>query len=297
LGLAGYYRKFIRNFGAIAASLNQLLSKDGFKWNEMAEKSFNELKQALTSPPVLALPDFTQPFVIECDACGVGIGAVLSQNNRPIAYFSEALKGSTLTLSTYEKEMLAIVKSIKKWRPYLLGKPFIVRTDQQSLKYLLEQRIITPAQTRWLPKIMGYEYIIEYKKGVDNQVADSLSRVTEFQFLSISTPHVDWWQKLQNEVAHDPFFKTLADSTSPTTVFLYRDGVWFKKGKIYLSPTSSLFKISLWNVILLLREDILDIIRRYPDSNKASLGHKCVGQSKIGYHKMLSRLKQNFSWP
>ena len=89
---------------------------------------------------------------------------------------------------------------------------------------------------------MGYEYIIEYKKGVDNQVADSLSRVTEFQFMSISTPHVDWWQKLQHEVAHDPFFKTLAGSTSPTTTFLYQDGVWFNKGKIYLSPTSSLLQ-------------------------------------------------------
>jgi len=130
LGLAEYYQKFIQNFGTIAASLNQLLSKDGFKWNNMAEKAFNNLKQALTSPPVLALPDFTQPFVIECDACGVGTGAVLSQNNHPIAYYSEALKGSTLTLSTYEKEMLAIVKSIKKWRLYLLSKPFIVRTDQ-----------------------------------------------------------------------------------------------------------------------------------------------------------------------
>jgi len=104
----------------------------------MAEKTFNDLKQALTSPLVLALLDFTQQFVIECDAWEVGIGAVLSQNNHPIAYFSAALKGSTLTLSTYKKEMLAIVKLIKKWRPYFLGKPFIVRTNQQSLKYLLE---------------------------------------------------------------------------------------------------------------------------------------------------------------
>jgi hypothetical protein len=273
LGLAGYYRKFIRNFSTIAAPLNQLLSKDGFKWNDMAEKAFNDLKQALTSPPVLALPDFTQPFVIECDACGVGLGAVLSQNNRPIAYYSEALKGSTLILSTYEKEMLAIVKSIKKWRPYLLGKPFIVRTDQQSLKYLLEQRITTPAQTRWLPKIMGYDYIIEYKKGVDNQAADSLSRVAECQFLSISTPHIDWWQKLQYEVAHDPFFTPLADSTTSTAAFSYRDGVWFKKGKIYLSPTSSLL------------QDIITECHSSPTG-----GH-------FGYHKTLSRLKQSFSWP
>ena len=113
------------------------------------------MKEALTSPPVLCLPDFSQQFVIKYDASGVGIGAVLSQNNKPVAYFSEALKGSALLLSTYEKKMLAIVEAIHKWHPYLLGKSFLVRTDQKSLKYLLEQRITTPAQTRWLSKILG----------------------------------------------------------------------------------------------------------------------------------------------
>ena len=103
-----------------------------------------------------------------------------------MAYFSEALKGSAIALSTYEKEMLAIVKAIKKWCPYLLGKPFTFRTNQKSLKYLLEQRITTPVQTRWLPKILGYNYEIEYKKGAENQGADSLSRVMEFQYISIS---------------------------------------------------------------------------------------------------------------
>jgi hypothetical protein len=164
LGLAGYYQKFIWNFGAIVSSINQLLSKDGFKWNNMAEKTFNDLKQALTSPPVLALPDFTQPFVIECDACGIGIGVVLSQNNHPIAYFSEALKGLALTLSTYKKEMLAIMKSINKWRPYLLGKPFTVHTDQQSLKYLLEQHITTPAQTRWYQRLLDMNISLRTRK-------------------------------------------------------------------------------------------------------------------------------------
>lgn len=196
LGLAGYYLKFIRHFEGIAAPLTQLLSKEGFKWNDATELAFRRLKKTLTSPPVLGLLDFSQIFVIECDASGIGIGAVLSQNNRPIAYFSEALKRSALLLSTYEKEMLAIVKSIQKWRPYLLGKPFTVRTDQRSLKYLLEQRITTPAQTRWLPKILGYDYEIEYKHGPENQVIDSLSCVVEFQFLSISMPRADWWPKL-----------------------------------------------------------------------------------------------------
>ena len=92
--------------------------------------------------------------------------------------------------------MLAIVKVIRRWRPYLLGKPFTVRTDQRSLKYLLEQRITTPAQTRWLPKILGYDYHIEYKKGKDNCGAEALSRVGELEFLAVSLPVADWWTML-----------------------------------------------------------------------------------------------------
>lgn len=158
--------------------------------------AFKQLKEALTSPPILRLPDFTQQFVIECDISGTGVRAILSQQNQPVAYFSEALKGSALALSTYEKEMLTIVKAIRKWRPYLIGKPFTVRTDQKSLKYFLEQRITTPAQARWFPKLLGYDYKIEYKKGAENQGADSLSRVVEFQFLSISMSHAEWWPTL-----------------------------------------------------------------------------------------------------
>ena len=160
LGLAGYYRKFIRGIGVIAAPLTRLLSKEGFHWTTKSNTTFTKMKEALTSPPVLQLPDFSVPFVVECNACGVGIGAILSQQNRPIAFFSEALKGAALALLTYEKEMLAIVKAVRKWRPYLLGNPFIIQMDHKSLKYLLEQRITTLAQTRWLPKLLGYDYTI-----------------------------------------------------------------------------------------------------------------------------------------
>jgi hypothetical protein len=115
---------------------------------------------------------------VECDTSGIGLGAILTQNDQLVAYFNEALKGSALALSTYEKEMLAIVKAVKKWHPYLLGKTFTVHTDQKSLKYLLEQRITTLTQTRWLPKLLGYK--IEYKRGLENQGANSLSHVIEF---------------------------------------------------------------------------------------------------------------------
>ena len=228
LGLAGYYRKFMRGFGVIAAPLNQLLSKEGFRWSEEALMAFNKLKQALTSPPVLRLPNFAQQFAVECDACGDGLGAILSQDNQPIAYYSEALKGKARLLSTYDKEMLAVVKAVRKWRPYLLGRTFVIKTDHQSLKYLLEQRLTTPSQARWLPKIMGFDYSIQYRKGKENQGVDALSRVAAAQLHAISAPITDWWETLQQEVQQQPYYSTVA--TSPTLKLVQRDGVGCRKG-------------------------------------------------------------------
>ena len=98
------------------------------------------------------------------------------QDHRPIAYHGQALKGKHLHLSTYETKLLALATVVKKWRPFLLGKPFIVRTDHQSLKFLLEQRIATPAQQKLFTKLLGCAFVVEYKKGVENKVADALSR-------------------------------------------------------------------------------------------------------------------------
>jgi len=146
LGLTGYYRKFIRNYGTIAAPLIALLRKNAFQWTPAATEAFLRLKEAVTSPPVLRLPDFTKPFIVECDACGTGFGAILMQEGRPIAFFSHALKGRALFLSTYEKELLSLVSAVQKWRPYLLGQLFVVKTNHQSLKYLLEQQAATTSQ-------------------------------------------------------------------------------------------------------------------------------------------------------
>ncbi|XP_026383521.1 uncharacterized protein LOC113279020 [Papaver somniferum] len=134
LGLAGYYRKFVKNFGKICTPLTQLLKNDAFLWTEEATSAFRALQHTLTTTPVLILPDFTKEFYLECDASGTGLGDVLMQTGRLIAYYSKALAGKNLNLSIYDKEMLAIVSAVQKWRPYLLGRHFKIYTDHNSLK-------------------------------------------------------------------------------------------------------------------------------------------------------------------
>ena len=156
--------------------MTDLLKKDSFHWNDKALEAFTKLKEVVTRPPMLALPDFSRPFIIECDASGKGLGAVLMQDQRPIAFHSQALKDKYLHLSTYETELLALASVVKKWRSYLLGRPFVVKTGHQSLKFLLEQRIATPSQQKWLAKLLEFAFVVEYKKGCDNRVADALSQ-------------------------------------------------------------------------------------------------------------------------
>lgn len=165
LGLMDYYRKFVKAYDSTAAPLNCMLWKGRFKWMEESKLAFKQLKNALISPPVLAMPNFGEDFVLECDASKVGIGAVLMQKGHPLAYISQGLKGRALSLSIYEKEMLSILLAIQKCRQYLLGCRFIIRTDQRSLKFLLDQRFCQESQHSWLLKLAGFDYVVEYKKG------------------------------------------------------------------------------------------------------------------------------------
>lgn len=186
LGLANYYRRFIQGYSIIARPLTNLLKKDGFLWNLEATAAFDNLKAALMHTPVLALPNFDKDFVVETDASNTGIGAVLMQESHPICYISRALGPRHQGLSVYEKELLAVVHAVQTWSSYLTHRPFIIKTDQKSLKYLLDQKVTTPFQHMWLSKLMGYTYEIQYKQGKENHAADALSRVTGAQLLHIA---------------------------------------------------------------------------------------------------------------
>ncbi|KAK8947051.1 hypothetical protein KSP39_PZI006620 [Platanthera zijinensis] len=211
LGLTGYYRRFVRDYGKIARPLTQLLQKDAFEWHAEAETAFQALKRAMTTTPVLALPDFTKRFVVETDASGVGVGAVLMQEGRPIAFYSKALAPRTLGLSVYEKEMLAVIHAVALWRPYLLGRHFTIRTDHQSLKHFLEQRISSPLQQKWVTKLLGYDYAIEYRPGKDNRVADALSRLPEGGLAHISGPQLESMDEIQDAVQRDPELRAIVE--------------------------------------------------------------------------------------
>ncbi|PNF38366.1 hypothetical protein B7P43_G08976, partial [Cryptotermes secundus] len=181
LGLAGYYRRFIADFGAIAKPLTELLKKGNeWNWTEKEQARFDLLKFKLTNTPLLQYPDFSKPFILTTDASGYAIGAILSQGklgqDKPIAYASRTLNEAELNYSTVEKELLAIVWACKHFRPYLLGRKFQIVTDHKGLTWIFNVKDPSSRLMRWKLLLEEYDYQIEYRAGQRNCNADSLSR-------------------------------------------------------------------------------------------------------------------------
>lgn len=121
MGISGYYRRFIKGYATQAKVLTDLLKKDSFQWNSAATDAFQNLKKIISAAPVLKLPDFSAPFILETDASGIGIGAVLSQGHHPIAYFSKKLSPQMQNKSAYVREFYAVTEAVNKFRHYLFG--------------------------------------------------------------------------------------------------------------------------------------------------------------------------------
>ena len=198
LGLVGYYRRFIPDFSKLVKPITSLLKNDiKFNWSSKCNEAFEQLKILLTTAPVLAQPDITKPFDVYCDASGSGLGCVLMQEGRVIAYASRQLRRHEEHYPTHDLELAAVVHALKIWRHYLLGNVCHIYTDHKSLKYIFTQSELNMRQRRWLELIKDYELEIHYHPGKANVVADALSRKVPCHCLTVKTSDNTLYQEME----------------------------------------------------------------------------------------------------
>lgn len=182
IGMCGYYSKFLNGYSTLSSPITDTIKKHGkFQFPSDALDSFQKLKQALVSEPVLVHPNFEKPFFVHCDASGFGVGACLMQKDaedcdRAICFFSKKLDGSQRNYSVTELECLAVVLAVEKFRPYIELHEFTVITDHSALKWLMSQKDLSGRLARWSLRLQRYEFTIQHRKGIQNVVPDCLSR-------------------------------------------------------------------------------------------------------------------------
>ncbi|XXG79359.1 hypothetical protein AAC387_Pa09g0449 [Persea americana] len=272
-GLASFYRRFIKGFSTIIAPITECLKGGKFKWTDEAQRSFELIKKKVTEAPILVLPDFDKVFEVNCDASKVGIGAVLSQEGKPIAYFSEKLNDSHKKYSTYDKEFYAIIQALDHWSHYLLPKEFILFSDHEALKYINGQHKLSNKHATWVEFLQAYHFHIKHKSGSQNIVADALSR--RHSLLSTMQVKVVGFEVLKELYKDDPFFGKVWEECSQAVSsrpFLFQDEYIFRGNRLCI-PQSSL------------REAIID------EAHGGGLG------GHFGGDKTLALVQENFFWP
>jgi hypothetical protein len=282
LELTGFYRRFVRHYATLAAPLTDLLLSTKFIWSTTADTAFTTLKNKMTSTPVLVLPDFSKIFVVETDASSIAIGAVLSQDGHPIAFFSKKMCRRMQASSVYVREMFAITEAVKKWRQYLIGRHFHIFTDQKSLKSLMVQTIQTTEQQKWTAKLQGFSFDIFYKPGKTNLVADALSRKhtdlePETLLLTISSTVPALITTLQRYYKTDKqgqdMVSKILSGTDQTQAYSFKDELVYFKNRLYIPDSSDLRTA---------------ILKEYHSTPTA--GHS-------GLQPTLARLSASFLWP
>lgn len=196
-GLATFCRRFICGFSTMMAPITDCIHKGDFHWTNSASKAFKEIKSRMTNALVMRLPDFSKVFEVSCDAFGVGIRGILTQERHPVGYFSEKLNEARQRYSTYNKVFYAVVQALRYWRHYLLPQEFVLFSDHEALKYIGSQKKLSPMHAKWVGFLQEYTFVLKHKAGVENKPADALSRkVSLLQTMSVK---VTGFEKLKED--------------------------------------------------------------------------------------------------
>ncbi len=237
MGLASYYRKFIKNFAKIAAPLTNLLRKSSgtYNWDEVCSEAFETLKGILVKASVLKLPNFDKEFEIHSDASNFVIGGVLVQDGRPVAFESKKLSETERRWLTHKKEMWAMIHCLKTWDHYIGSKDVVVWTDNVTLKYFSTQPKLSSKQVRWQDTLALFNVDIRHKPGKENVVFDALSRKHQLKVVYVGE------LKLQKEVRlgsrYDEFAKEVKRNIQKgiKSHFHLRNGLlWYKQNRFYV---------------------------------------------------------------
>eukprot|EP00253_Pinus_taeda_P005724 PITA_05724 len=281
MGLAGYYRRFVEGFSRVAYPITSLQKKGRtFRWSSECQQSFERLKQLLTSAPVLSIADPNKDYVVCTNASGEGVGGVLMQEGKVIAYKSRKLKEHEQKYSAYDLELTAVIHALKMWQHYLLGRRFLLLTDHHSLTNYFSQPTLNARQACWADFLSGFDFDIKHLKGKENRVADALSRKVQCLYeITFSRCENSLQEMMKTTASQDAEYKQLkqqmplSSKGNPQDYEVSSDGMLLYKKRLFVPNDNSLKKV---------------IMDEFHTSHYA--GHP-------GYQKMLTALRKEYYWP
>jgi len=313
VGLCQYYRRFVPNFSAIAAPLHALTKKGAqFVWSAECQTAFELLKTVLTSADVLALPNDEGQYVLDCDASDKAIGAVLSQIQdgveRPICYASQLYDKHQQNYNVTRKELLAMVTFTKKFRQYLLGRPFIVRTDHAALQWLRRTPEPIGQQARWLEILEEFDFQVQHRRGTLHVNADSLSRRVAASrsqpadtSQSAQCDRTNWPTVQKNDPVICEIYRSVHDGSAPPTPDSISacsselKSLYSQIDLLKISDTGTLYRVFFNTDTKQTHEQI--IVPSPLRSEIADELHKGINGGHLGHHRAKRLLQARFFWP